>query len=111
MTWFQRWIGRVPAVLLVVALAFTVLGLAGWGLARQINLGGELPGYRENILQKIADMRGAGKGGSVEKLQETLKEIQTEMGAETPRGHLRQADGRRVRTRSPASRASPGSAR
>jgi len=36
-TWFQGWIGRIPAVLVTVALAFTILGLAGWGLARQMN--------------------------------------------------------------------------
>jgi predicted PurR-regulated permease PerM len=89
-TWFQRWIGRVPAVLAIVALAFTVLGLAGWGLARQMaSLAGDLPGYQKNILQKIADVRGAGKGGSVERLQETLNEIQTEMAkTEQPGGRV-----------------------
>ena len=39
-TWFQRWIGRVPAVLVVVVLAFTVLGLAGWGLTLSRKLDG-----------------------------------------------------------------------
>jgi predicted PurR-regulated permease PerM len=79
--WFQRWIGRVPAVLLIVALAFAVLGLAGWGLERQMSsLAADLPGYRQNIREKIRDVRGAGKGGSVEKIQDTLKEIQTEIG-------------------------------
>jgi predicted PurR-regulated permease PerM len=34
-TWLERWIGRVPAVLAMVTLVFTVIGLAGWGLARQ----------------------------------------------------------------------------
>lgn len=76
----QRWIGRVPAVLVVVALAFTVLGVAGWGLANQMAyLAADLPGYRENIRQKIADVRQAGKGGSVEKVQETLDNIKREM--------------------------------
>ena len=35
-TWLERWIGRIPAVLAMVTLVFTVLGLAGWGLVRQI---------------------------------------------------------------------------
>ena len=35
--WLRRWIGRVPAVLVVVALVFTILGLAGWGVARQVS--------------------------------------------------------------------------
>jgi predicted PurR-regulated permease PerM len=87
-SWLERWIGRVPAVLAVVVLVFTILGLAGWGLARQLDgLAEDLPRYRVNILSKIADVRGAGKGGSVEKLQETIEEIKTDIGqSETPRG-------------------------
>ena len=58
----------------------------------------DLPLYRVNIRSKIADVRGAGKGGSVEKLQETIEEIKTGIGEpEGPRrravtarrGHLR----------------------
>ena len=83
-TWLQRWIGRVPAVLLVVTLVFAVLGLAGWGLARQMDhLAEDLPRYRANIRAKIADVRGAGKGGSVEKLQETIEDIKTDLGNPT----------------------------
>ena len=87
-TWLQRWVGRVPAVLAMVTLVFTVLGLAGWGLARQMDhLAEDLPRYRANILAKIADVRGAGKGGSVEKLQETIEDIKTDLGkSEAPRG-------------------------
>ena len=91
-TWLERWIGRVPAVLLVVTAVFVVLGLAGWGLARQLDhLADDLPRYRINVLAKIADVRGAGKGGSVEKLQETIDDIKTDIGrAETPRGTVAQ---------------------
>ena len=87
-TWLERWLGRVPAVLVVVTLLFVVLGLAGWGLARQMgNLAEDLPRYRVNILAKIADVRGAGKGGTVEKLQETIEEIKTDLGkTEVPKG-------------------------
>jgi predicted PurR-regulated permease PerM len=82
-TWLQRWIGRVPAVLLVGTLVFAVLGLAGWGMTRQMNrLVEDLPGYRANIRAKIADIRGAGKDSAVEKLQDTLEEIKTELGDE-----------------------------
>ena len=80
-TWLERWLGRVPAVLAVVTLVFAVLGLAGWGLVRQVNnLANDLPAYRVNIAAKIADVRGAGKGGMVEKLQETFEEIKTDLG-------------------------------
>ena len=87
-TWLERWIGRVPAVLVAVTLVFTILGLAGWGLARQMNyLAEDLPRYRVNILAKIADVRGAGKGGSVEKLQETIEDIKTGLEqSDAPRG-------------------------
>ena len=80
-SWLERWLGRVPAVLAAVTLVFIVLGLAGWGLARQMDhLADDLPSYRVNILAKIADVRGAGKGGSVEKLQETIEGIKTDLG-------------------------------
>jgi predicted PurR-regulated permease PerM len=79
--WLERWLGRVPAVLAAATLVFIVLGLAGWGLARQMeHLADDLPTYRGNILAKIADVRGAGKGGSVEKLQETIEGIKTDLG-------------------------------
>ena len=87
-TWLERWIGRVPAVLTVVSLVFVIGGLAGWGLGRQMNhLADDLPRYRANVLAKIADVRGAGKGGSVEKLQETIDDIKTDLEkTEAPRG-------------------------
>jgi predicted PurR-regulated permease PerM len=86
--WLERWLGRVPAVLAAATLVFIVLGLAGWGLARQLDhLADDLPTYRANILTKIADVRGAGKGSSVEKLQETIEGIKTDLGqSSAPKG-------------------------
>ena len=53
-SWLERWLGHVPAVLAAVTLVFIVLGLAGWGLARQMDhLADDLPTYRVNILAKI----------------------------------------------------------
>jgi predicted PurR-regulated permease PerM len=80
-SWLERYVGRVPAVLIAVTLVFMLIGLAGWGVARQVNnLAEDLPRYRVNILAKIADVRGAGKGGSVEKLQETIEDIKADLG-------------------------------
>jgi predicted PurR-regulated permease PerM len=112
-TWLERWLGRVPAVLVVVTLVFVVLGLAGWGLARQMDhLAIDLPAYRVNILAKIADVRGAGKGGTVEKLQETIEEIKTDLGkADAPEGRDRRNVCRSTPHRRRASRASRGSVR
>ena len=51
-TWLQRWIGRVPAVLAVVTLLGVLLAGAGYGVALQMSeLAGELPRYRSNIRQ------------------------------------------------------------
>lgn len=84
-SWLERRVGRVPGVLIAVTLVFMVLGAAGWGVARQMNnLADDLPRYRVNILAKIADVRGASKGGSVEKLQDTIDDIKAGLGqAET----------------------------
>jgi predicted PurR-regulated permease PerM len=80
-SWLERWVGRVPAVLLAVTLLFSILGVAGWGLSRQLDhLAEDLPRYRVNILAKIADVRVAGRGGSVQKLQETIEDIRSDLG-------------------------------
>ncbi len=87
-TWLERRVGRAAAVFTVVSLLFGVVALAGWGLARQMNhLAEDLPLYRVNILEKIADVRVAGKGGSVEKLQQTIDDITTDLEkSEAPKG-------------------------
>ena len=104
--WLERWLGRVPAVLAAATLVFIVLGLAGWGLARQMDhLADDLPTYRGNILAKIADVRGAGKGGSVEKLQETIEGIKTDLGqSSAPQGTVSRPVVVDLRAGSPVSR-------
>ena len=84
----QRWIGRLPAVFVVVLLVFTGLGLAAWGAATQVShLAEDLPRYRANIRQKISDVRGVSRGGSVEQVQQTVKEIQDQIAAASPSGN------------------------
>ena len=81
----QRWLGRVVAVLVVVGLVFSALGAAGWAISRQMsNLSSDLIMYRQNIRQKVRDVRGAGKDSSVEKLQTTLSEIKKDIGVPDP---------------------------
>lgn len=76
----QRWIGRVPAALVTVALAFSVLGLAAWGVSTQMShLVDELPLYRDNMLRRVAEVRRANAGNSVERVQQTLEEIKSEI--------------------------------
>lgn len=86
--WLQRWVGRVAAVLLVATLVFAALGLAGLALTWQMDqLVDDLPVYRANIRTKIADVRLAGRGSGVEKLQETFEGIKTDMEtSDAPKG-------------------------
>jgi predicted PurR-regulated permease PerM len=72
----RRRLGRVPAVLVTVFLAFSILGGIGWTLTHQlVTLANELPRYSLNIHQRIADFRGASRGGSVEKVQKALEDV------------------------------------
>jgi predicted PurR-regulated permease PerM len=72
----RRGLGRVPAVLVTVLLALSVLGGIGWTLTRQlVTLADELPRYSLNIQHRIADLRGASKGGSMEKVQKTVQDV------------------------------------
>jgi predicted PurR-regulated permease PerM len=73
-------LGRIPSVILVVVLTFTLLGGIGWIVTLQFgSLANELPKYTGNIRQKIADVRGAGKGGALEKVQKTVEEVTNEI--------------------------------
>jgi predicted PurR-regulated permease PerM len=75
----QRPLGRVSAVLTVVVVTFSALGVAGWALTSQLtSLVQELPEYQHNIRQKVRDVRSAGQGGSIETLQRTVDDIRTE---------------------------------
>ncbi|MGH7391014.1 MAG: AI-2E family transporter [Candidatus Rokuibacteriota bacterium] len=72
----RRSVPRAVAVLLVVVLAFTAIGGVGYVLVVQAtSLADELPRYRHNIREKIADLRGAGAGGSLEQVKETVKDV------------------------------------
>lgn len=82
----RRGLGRVPAVLVTVLLALSILAGIGWTLTRQLTrLADELPGYSLNIHHRIADLRGASKGGSMEKVQKAVEDVVDEIHkADTP---------------------------
>jgi len=99
-TRLQRWLGRVPAVLTVTIAAVALLGLVGWGLSWQVaSVLDELPAYRENIRQRVREIQGASRGGSVEKLQTTVDDIQKEINKQghAPAGHRPCAGGGEAR--------------
>ena len=71
---------RIAAVVVTVLLTFTLLGGIGWLLYAQVTtLANDLPQYKHNITSKIRDLRRAGKGGSLEKAQSTVKEVMGEL--------------------------------
>src|ERR1700724_2433426 len=70
-TRIERWIGRIAAVLLVVALIFTGMGAAGWMLTRQlVDLATKLPEYKGNIVNKMHAFE-LPKSGAFTKLSQT----------------------------------------
>src|SRR5262249_10269076 len=71
--WRQRRIGVVAAVLTSVILVFTSLGLAGYGVYRQMaTMVDTLPRYAANVRAKVEALRS---GEPVKKLEETLEGI------------------------------------
>jgi predicted PurR-regulated permease PerM len=89
----QAGLGRGTAVTIVIALTFAVLAMIGWATVSQVtSLAEELPKYRQNIRQKVRDLRGMGKGGVLEQVQETVDEVKNEMeqGETSPAANKRQ---------------------
>jgi len=73
-------LGRVPSVIAVVVLAFSLIAALGWVITQQMTtLAGEIPRYEQNIRQKIVDLRELGKGGTLEQVQQTVEEIKGEI--------------------------------
>jgi len=83
----QRWVrGRVASVLIVVVLAFSLLGAAAWGLSQQIaTVGGELPKYSAAIRDKVVRWRRDGGGRALGRVRSSVDEVVDEIQkAETP---------------------------
>jgi len=86
----ERWhVPRALAVIAVVLLGLAlVLGLGAVVVMQVANLGDELPKYRENIKEKIGDIRGFGHGSGLERAQETVAraagEVEREAGRAAP---------------------------
>jgi predicted PurR-regulated permease PerM len=80
-----RLLSRVPAVLLLVVLVFSLIGGAGWIVTRQLTaLAYELPRYQENLKHKLSDLRQLGQGGVIERLQRSMKEVAGELPKAAP---------------------------
>ncbi len=78
-SWFERWIGRIAAVLLVVLMTFSLFGAAGWVLTNQlVDLATKLPQYKDNISVKLQSFH-APKSVAFIKFSDTLQELKKEL--------------------------------
>ena len=78
-------LGQVPAVIVVVSLTCLLAGGLGWALFSQINtLANDLPLYRATIARKIADVQRVGRGGTIAKVEDTAKELMTQIERADP---------------------------
>jgi predicted PurR-regulated permease PerM len=78
----RRWhVGRVPAVIVVVLLAFSIIGGIGTFVGTQLaHLAGDLPGYQSNIAQKIHSLRAStGRGGVLDRTSKMVKNLGKEI--------------------------------
>ena len=77
--YIERWIGRIAAVLIVVAMLFGVVGGAGWLLTRQlIDLAAKLPDYQTNIDNKLHAIR-LPTGGAFGRFSHSVSELQKQL--------------------------------
>jgi predicted PurR-regulated permease PerM/methylmalonyl-CoA mutase cobalamin-binding subunit len=77
--YLERGIGRIAAVLIVVAMLFGVVGGAGWLLTRQlIDLAAKLPDYQTNIDNKLHAIR-LPTGGAFGRLSQSVSELQKQL--------------------------------
>jgi len=76
---FQRWMGRVGAVLFVVAIMFGLTLGAGWVITRQaMDMAVTLPNYKENIRTKLRSVR-IPDNGPFSRISNTLEELKKDL--------------------------------
>jgi len=68
-------LGRVPSVGIVVLVSLLVAGAIGWVVSNQlIDVISQLPGYRENIHNKISALQGPA-GGAFKKAADNVRDL------------------------------------
>ena len=67
---------QVASVLVVVVLACLLAGGFGWALFTQFSaLANDLPRYRATLIGKIAEIQKVGRGGTIQKVEDTAKDV------------------------------------
>ncbi len=91
-TWLERRVGRVVAVLSVVALVCALLVAAVWGLTLQLEgLTKDLPRYRATLVEKLSQVRHAGEGNVVNELTKAVEDVQHDLQKPDPTTRRRPA--------------------
>lgn len=77
----RRWrVPKVPAVIVSVAFAFTVIGVVGWIVAVQlIDLAQKLPDYERNIQAKIVSLQTQDRPEPVQRVMRMVKNLRADM--------------------------------
>jgi predicted PurR-regulated permease PerM len=82
----ERWrLSRAPAVVLVILIFFSGLGVTAWVVARQlVHVAELLPDYRENIQTKLDSLHtpiGGAAGNAISTLEEMTQQLSSHGGA------------------------------
>src|SRR5262249_6932441 len=77
-SWLERrGLGRIPAVLLVVCIAFLLLGAAGWAVVTRVSsLVDDLPQYKENVQERVNQLQGARRHSLLAAVHDVLEEVE-----------------------------------
>ena len=92
---FEMWrLPRVPAVLLAVALAFSVVGGVGSLVGTQlVDLTYKLPSYQANISHRIANLKKSDPNSPLSRASATLTTLGNQISATSPEANATRPDG------------------
>src|ERR1700722_12649773 len=72
-------LGRIPSVMLVLIVSFSLIGAVGWVVANQlIEVINQLPNYTSNIREKMESFHGP-HGGSLAKASDSVQKLTKEL--------------------------------
>jgi predicted PurR-regulated permease PerM len=77
-SWLEwRGLRRISSVLLVVCLAFLLLGTAGWAVMTQVSsLVDDLPRYKNKVRERVGQLQTSGGRGWLRTVQDFLDEVE-----------------------------------
>jgi predicted PurR-regulated permease PerM/methylmalonyl-CoA mutase cobalamin-binding subunit len=83
-SWIERFLGRIAAVLVAVAVLCSVVFGIGWVLTHEmLDLATRLPGYKENIQKKLRSLHMPA-GGRFAEFNKAVAELQEDIPGNTP---------------------------